>query len=141
MADRRTSPVLFHLNDAEGAAHAYVCTPHDTTSASPICIELLAAFAPMIAELAALSAAKRGIDVELEEVFKDPDVLRGLAGQLSAGLPKLSQQTIRSLFTFCTRDGEQLRDRGAYDAAYAGNMFEFIQAAVQIVKVNKFLPF
>jgi len=140
--DRRATPITITLEDREGVPHDYCIIPHDTTTASPILVELLGAFSPLMARVAAEANRGRGGDTDLKELLlRDPEVAEKMGEQFGAGVVKLSPAALKSLFMFTTRDGQPMKDRLQYDVAYAGNMLEWLQAAVAIVRANGFIPF
>lgn len=139
--DRRATPVTFQLTDVDGNDHDYLVTPHSTTEAEPLLLSLGAAFAPLLAQVVAEKARADRERISAEELLASNEVVERLGAELGTALSKVDAKLLPSLLTHVRRDGEPLRDRGNKDAAFAGNLFEYAQLLVQVVKVNKFLPF
>lgn len=139
--DRRSSPVQFTLKDVDGEEHNYICTPHSTTEAASIILCLLSSFTELAAKVAGEAVKRQGMDVELEEVFRDPELLAEMGAAAQAGVARVPPAMLPSLFLHTKRDGQALRDKGNYDAAFAGNHKEWFAAVYHIVAVNRFLPF
>lgn len=103
-------PHRFTLPDKGGKSHAYETTIHDAVEG----VRVLAAF----------------IQYGIGGAFGRLDLSRLLPlGDL-----------VRDVLAHTTRDGLDLRADGAFNDAYRGNYGELIAAAVEVVKVNDFLP-
>lgn len=141
--DRRAEPTTATINDADGAPHDYIITPHSTTAATPLLLALGKAFAPLLTQAAAARLRVQGMDAELglSELMSDPALVGSMGDKAGQALGALDPELIPRLFAFTLRDGQPMSNRGNYDAAYAGNAVELVQAAVQIISTNRFVPF
>jgi hypothetical protein len=149
------------INDAEGKPHSYQIRSHPTAEGLDLMVELVGLGAEPIGRLiegalkaedvagmlgralsgaveegevgagdvSALGSALQGLD--LAAVGRD---LRGVLATAKAA--PLLQRLVRHSF----RDGQSLAHPPHFAAAYQRNYFELLQAAWQVIRVNRFFP-
>ena len=148
-------PKRFQLVDSEGKPHEYILTLHHASEGAGIALQIMALVSGPIAEaLVALLGsegalqrfAEQGVaDISLDDLGAAlGDVSLGdLATQLAKALgDKATAKLITSdLMKHAHRDGKPLSIQTNYDLAFTGNYLELFKLAMEVVKLNGFLPF
>jgi len=147
------------LRASDGTEHAYTCTLHSADEGMPIALALMGKVArPVLEGIEALARSGdlltglEGIDLDAEGGagkllgLVAGAELGGLGGALEAALatPGLEGLIYRVL-QHTKRDGKALigpngRPTVEFMAAYQANYREALSAAVQVVRLNGFLP-
>jgi hypothetical protein len=131
-------PLEFTLLDADGAEHKYVVTPHRPQAGMRIVHQLFAVFAPSLLALippGMISALKSGRGAG--ELLAQID-LAAAGPALSIALGSLPADIEAAILAETTRDGKALKNPANFDAAYARNYWEALQAVQKVTVYNGF---
>lgn len=125
----------FTLTDADGVEHAYRTFPHRPAAGMKIVHQLFAALAPSV--LAILPAGALRGRLSAGELLGQID-LTAAGPALSLALNSLPADIEAAILSETTRDGKALRVAQNFDAAYARNYWEAMQAVQKVTVYNGF---
>ena len=128
-------PLEFVLTDADGVEHHYIVAPHRPQAGMRIVHQLFAVLAPTV--LAILPAGALRGRVSAADLLGQIDI--AAAGPaVSAALSALPADIEAAILSETTRDGKALRVAQNFDAAYARNYWEALQAVQKVTVYNGF---
>jgi len=123
--------------------HEYIVTPHDGLEGIPIVAEIAAIAAEPLLNFIKTQIVKgqeNGLDVAAVMAAID---VSDVSKNVRDSLYRLAErpQIIQAVFSRTIRDGQQLSNSAAFKMAFQGRWKEMLQALVQIVRINGFIPF
>ncbi len=149
-AQRAAGVVTFTVDDGDGNSHTYICTLHGTEDGQNVVWALVALGGEPLGALLQGAAGKlvaEGSSIgdvlasDASDVVKSIDwsgVGRDIAASVArTNMPELTRLILRHTH----RDGAQLADKMAFNAAYRANYGELMRALWEVIGANRFLPF
>lgn len=149
-------PLTFDLIGADGRAHTYEVTPHNTEEGLPIVGRLMQAGIPAVAALiggaagqggagllSQIAALRSGVTPAADGIaalIGSLDV-PGLGDKIAQAIPQLDIARLGpELMRRATRDGAQLANPAEFNKAFRANYWELIAACQKVIAFNRFLP-
>jgi hypothetical protein len=117
----------FELRDVDGGVHKYISETHPTAEGMPIAWTLMKSGAPALVDAGLAFMGGKQFDTDIGK-------------QVAAGMASTDGPTLaRQILARTSRDGKRL-DSSGFDDAYGGNYPEMIDAVMEVVSHNHFLP-